>query len=215
MQFKKNAAVFTLDGKKLGEIDRVVLNPHTREATHIVVRKGFIFTQDKVVPVEFIKEAGEDRVILNKIEENTEEFYDFKDIEYVPFEPRRDGENEPTYYAPPFIGYNPYPGTAWPGFPGYSVPPYMRKMQVNIPEGTIALEEGARVRSRDGGDAGEVERVYTEPTENRVTHIVTVKGVISRERRLIPSSWIDNVAEDEITLAVDLELIESLPAYSG
>jgi uncharacterized protein YrrD len=42
----------------------VVLDPQTKKAIHIVVRKGFLFTEDKVVPISFISDATEDRVTL-------------------------------------------------------------------------------------------------------------------------------------------------------
>ena len=42
MQFKQGATVSTYDGKNVGHVDRVVLNPKTKEVTHIVVRKGLL-----------------------------------------------------------------------------------------------------------------------------------------------------------------------------
>jgi sporulation protein YlmC with PRC-barrel domain len=46
MQFKENAEVFTSTGEKDGRIDRVVIDPNSNELTHLVVKKGFLFTKD-------------------------------------------------------------------------------------------------------------------------------------------------------------------------
>ena len=45
------------DGEYLGEIDRLVIDPSGRQVTHVVVRKGTFFTEDKVVPMEMIETA--------------------------------------------------------------------------------------------------------------------------------------------------------------
>ncbi len=42
MQFKRGAEGFTADGRKVGGIDRVVIDPRTREVSHVVIRKGFL-----------------------------------------------------------------------------------------------------------------------------------------------------------------------------
>jgi sporulation protein YlmC with PRC-barrel domain len=34
MQFKENTSVFTAHGEQVGDIDRVVLDPRTKEVTH-------------------------------------------------------------------------------------------------------------------------------------------------------------------------------------
>jgi uncharacterized protein YrrD len=40
MQFTQNANVFTAQGQQVGSLKRVVLDPQTKEVTHIVVEKG-------------------------------------------------------------------------------------------------------------------------------------------------------------------------------
>ena len=66
MQFVQGAGVYTADDQQVGHVDRVVIDPKTLEVTHIVVQKGFLFTEDKVVPLDLIAEANEDRVALRE-----------------------------------------------------------------------------------------------------------------------------------------------------
>jgi uncharacterized protein YrrD len=212
MQYRKDAEVLTSDGKKAGEVEQVVVDPKSMEVTHLVVRKGFIFRVDKVIPLDMVQSATEERVVLREGVEDTDNFPDFVEVDYVPH--RTAGQAPLVNYATPVTWYYPYPSMAWWGFPGYAnQPKYFAKTQVNIPEGTIALAEGAEIRSRDGKDIGHVERLYTEPKENRVTHIVIERGLITKKRKLVPTMWIDNIAEDLVQLCVDSDFIDRLPEY--
>lgn len=54
MQLKKGADVFSSAGEKIGSIDRVVIDPETKEASHLVVEKGVLFTTNKVISDETV-----------------------------------------------------------------------------------------------------------------------------------------------------------------
>lgn len=43
-----------------------MIDPQTKAVTDVVVRKGFLFPEDKVIPVEVIARATEDRVLLRR-----------------------------------------------------------------------------------------------------------------------------------------------------
>ena len=58
--------MFAADGKKLGQIDRFVLSPATNEVTHLVVKKGWLLPEDKVVPMSMVHSSHDDRVVLNE-----------------------------------------------------------------------------------------------------------------------------------------------------
>ena len=40
MQFKENTHVYTAGGQDVGKIKRVVVDPNTKDLTHLVVQKG-------------------------------------------------------------------------------------------------------------------------------------------------------------------------------
>lgn len=214
MQFKEGAKVFTSDGERVGTIDRVVLEPDTKEVTHLVVKKGFVFTEDKVVPMSLVGPATEDRVTLRQDAGDLEELPAFKETHYVEL----DGEYGPASGSPrlvrPLYWYPPL-GAWWTtgAYAAYGRPQYVARTEENIPQGTVALEEGARVISRDGQHVGDIERVFTDPLEDRATHLLISEGLILREKKLIPTRWMTHVLEDEVHLSVDSELVESLPEY--
>src|SRR6185295_6628330 len=83
MQFKQGANVSTYDGKYVGNVDRVVLNPKTKEVTHIVVRKGFLFSEDKIVPLSVIASATDQGVMLRQDAGNLDDLPPFEETHYV------------------------------------------------------------------------------------------------------------------------------------
>lgn len=212
MQFKQNTSVFTADGRDVGRIDRVVLDPHTKEVTHIVVRKGFLFTEDKVVPIDLIGAATEDRVTLREDAGDLDKLPHFEKTHYVMLgrdEWMRDPER--MNYAPPMYGYPPtLPAVPSPVRPA---PAYAVETGENIPPGTVALKEGARVVSADDRHVGNVERVLTDPQADRATHFLVSQGLLLKEKKLVPTSWVSEVEEDEVRLAVGSETLNHLRPY--
>ncbi len=137
MQLKENADVLDSDNQKIGRIDRVVIDPISKEVTHLVVKKGLFFTQDKVVPVGRIETTTVDQVILKKGTANPDELPDFEETQHVPVENVESFRRYRPDYPRPLIWY--YPGTIpWRGreyYPGYPRPAFTFKK----PENTILL----------------------------------------------------------------------------
>jgi uncharacterized protein YrrD len=213
MHYQENAEVVTPDGTKVGNIDRVVMDPKTKEVTHIVIRQGFLFTRDKVIPVDLVQRTAEETIVLKQEAGDAGEFPDFEETHYMEVE--QGDRNTGMPYARPIMWYFPYAGIAWwGGLRGYPAPLYYEKTERNIPDGAIALEEGAKVTGSDGGDLGTVERIYTEPEGHCVTHLLVVSGLIMKEKKLIPVNWIDNVSEGEIRLAVGTDVVARVKPYT-
>jgi uncharacterized protein YrrD len=96
-----------------------------------------------------------------------------------------------------------------------AIPPYVPKTKQNIPEGTIALEEGAKVVSKDDRYVGNIEQVIVDEQDNRVTHFVINAGTFFKERKLIPVLWISNIDENEVRLSSTSKVLNRLPAYQN
>jgi hypothetical protein len=64
MQLKKNAHVHTADQQDAGRVKRVVIDPKTKQITHIVVEKGLLFTEERVLPIRMVADATEEQVTL-------------------------------------------------------------------------------------------------------------------------------------------------------
>jgi uncharacterized protein YrrD len=219
MQFKENADVLTSTGDKVGRIDRVVIDPKSKELTHLVVKKGFLFTEDKVVPLDHVETTNEDQVVLKEGLEDPDDFPDFEETHYIPAEEAGKFAKRDLGGTRPLAWYYPMPGAAWwrmrmGAYPGYPEPPYVSRTELNIPDNTVPLEEGAEVVGSEGDHVGDVERVYTEEEEQRVTHLLISQGLISKTRKLIPTMWVEHVLQDKVRLSVSKEFVEGLPEYA-
>lgn len=213
MNLREGAAVYTADGDKVGSLDRVVLDPRSKEVTHIVVKKGLLFREDKVVPVGLVGTVSEgDHINLRPDAGDLELLPNFEESQYVApgiHSTPRAYEGSPLYWYPPA-------GTAtWTGqgIGEYAGVQYVRETTRNIPEGTVALKKGAEVLANDDKTVGTVTEVLTEPEADRATHVIIAEGIILKEKKLVPTSWITSVLEDQILLAVPSEVVKSLPEY--
>lgn len=219
MQFKDGTHVSTADGKDVGVIERVVLNPHSKVVTHIVVRQGLLFTEDKVIPVAYVAQADGEQVRLIHTEDQLPEFAPFEETYYQPLD---DSVDFPKGYVQPYYAYPPL-GTAWWGYPGYMsyntypVPENLSEVRIeqNIPDHTIGLSEGAQIVSFDGESLGELTRVYIDKESARATHIIVAKGWLFKERKLIPTSWINKLEEHKVYLSISKHYYERLPLFDG
>lgn len=227
MEFKQGTHVYTSDGKNVGSIDRVVLDPRTDDVTDLIVRKGW-FSEDKVIPVGLVETTAEDRVTLAKTEHDLPTLTKFEETYYAPAydtQPQGGDSAYPQGYAAapmPMYGYPPI-GVAWWGglggnigyAPGMEEPQYTKRVQENIPTGTIAVKEGARVLSLEGDHIGNVEAVFTDPATNHITHIIISQGLLFKEHKLIPTNWIKLAGEDDVMLTVNTKIVDNLPEYKA
>jgi uncharacterized protein YrrD len=214
MQFRKNAHVLTRTGKRVGRVHRVVVDPASREVTHLVVKKGLLFKEDKVVPVSQVDTTAEDTVVLQKGATDPDRYPTFDREAFIPVGGYEDFREKQAEEARSLIWYHTGISTPW-WVNGLdertSKPLFVRKGRRSIPEGAVPLEEGARVLDAGGAPVGKVVKVYAEPQEHRVTHIVIARGILDREEKLIPSAWIEQVLEDSVRLTVAREFVAGLP----
>lgn len=201
------------DGQEAGHLHRVVINPKTKEVTHLVIHTGVVMTQDKVVPVDLVGVGEQERLMLRLYPDQLAQMPDFEETHYRAVneeELARGQPSTPLVLPPAFYWYPPDPGTP---IPPIVEPPYAKETKVNIPEGTVPLKDGAKVVARDGQDLGHVERVLTTPQTDRVTHFVISKGRLVKEQKLVPVEWVDQWDEDQVRLAVGIRTIQALPEY--
>jgi uncharacterized protein YrrD len=222
MRLRKGDDVYSSQGEKLGTVERVVLDPETKEVTHLVVAKGLLFKTSKVIAMDMLDPAIEDKITLRNTKQAVEDFQDFEETHYVNIDqtenPRSDelpaGDQVPvSYWYPPInLAWWRAGGTDNPiTYPG--MPVYVARTEQNIPEGTVALEEGAKVMSSDDKHIGNIEQVIMDPQDKRVTHFVVSEGTLFKERKLIPVLWISRIGENEVHLSASADVLGRLPAY--
>ncbi len=215
LEIGEGTPVFTSGGQQVGRINRFVLDPATDEVTHIVVQKGWLLPEDKVVPFEMIDSASPDKVVLKEDLDDFNELPPFEETHFVGINDTPHSGKRRTYsyaqayywYPPPegYIGYPAY-GLAFPGWPPAVT-------QQNIPQNTVPLQKGSNVISSDGKHVGDVERLFVEPDSKRVTHFLITQGVLFKDRKVVPANWVKSVEENKVNLIVSAGLLDDLPPY--
>jgi uncharacterized protein YrrD len=215
MKFIDGADVFTPQNEKVGSVDRVVLDPKTKEVSHIVVRKGFLLKEDRVIPIEDVDRVVDDDVFLKGDIQDLANYPEFEETHYLLADEFTKLEKENTKYARPFLWYPPYGYARMGGIPYAPSPMYYAATQRNIPEDTVPLKEGAKVISADGKHVGNVEEVLVDPKQERATHIVVEEGLLFTDRKLLPTIWVTHLFENEIHIAMKSSTLKKLPKYEG
>lgn len=216
IELKEGVDVFAAGGQQVGKVSRLVLDPATNEVTHIVVeKKGGILPDDRVVPLQMVSSAMEEKIVLSEQVGDFDELPPFEERHYIQLMEgdltptgRRVDINPPSYYWYPPQGYIGYPPSDLEYYPWLPI-----ETTRNIPEDTVPLKEGADVMTSDGEHVGHIERLIVESDSNRISHFLITQGLFFKDRRLIPAHWVKSVEEDKVYLLISSQLLERLPAY--
>jgi len=212
MQFKQGVSVATSQGQDVGRIERIVIDPQSRALTHVVVRKGLLFTKDKVVPVDLIAAATKDGITLREDAGDLQALPDFEEKHQVMAnQERQEKEQALPPASVPALDWYPSGAATRVSYPtGSSRQAYITETQRNIPDGTVALKGHAKVVSSDDKRVGNIDQVLTHQRSDQVTHFLISQGLLVKENKLIPAQWVNQIDEDEVRLAVATHLLDEL-----
>jgi sporulation protein YlmC with PRC-barrel domain len=217
MRFLKGAEVFAANGESVGRISRVVIDAKTREITDLVVERGAVFKDEKVVPIGLVNTENENQITLRETNQNLDDFLNYETNHYVSNDDLAEVEQESDivreyYWYPPVNFQIPVTGIL-PG--GTVVPDFVPRprTETSIPEGRVAIADGAQVIGSDEKHIGNVEQVLADSQTNNITHFVVGKGLLLKERKLVPAFWVSRVEEDKVYLSVESGMFDRLPDY--
>lgn len=217
MQFNKGVHVVDMEGKRIGSVEQVVIEPHDGAITHIVVHSGHLLGADKVVPIKNVVNADDEMVTLNMTADAAKALPDLVEVHYIPLNDVETAQYgyggnlaQPVFWYPVGGPVNfPYPGT----YPTDMGRPFKIETQVNVPEGSMALTEGAKVIGRDGKHVGDIEKIITSDQKDQVTALLITKGAFNHDKKMIPASWISKIQRDGVQLSVNASTIDRLEKY--
>jgi uncharacterized protein YrrD len=215
MQFQAGATVVTAEDDHVGKIDRVVMDPRTKTVTHLVIRRGWLFKTEKVLPVDCVARTADDRVVLRADASDLDKLPDFEEKQYIMLDEQEMERQAEAVAGPPVPVASAAPALLW--YPAVAAssgkPHYTTTIEQNIPEDAVALKEGAKVLSADGQHVGDIKQVFVTSDTKRATHFLIAHGTLLKTQRMIPVHWAEMVTEDQVHLAVRAKLVESLPDY--
>lgn len=176
-----------------GHATCVVLNPATRQVTHVVVREPRSPFGEYLVPIDQVAEATSSEIHLRCTIEELGRMEPFVTTEYV--------ELNAPYYGAACMG--PYFS------PGILVVPVGHE---RTPPGEQAVHRGARVEATDG-HVGRVDAFLVKLASGRITHLVLREGHFWGKKDVsIPVEQIARIQDDTVYLKLTRHGVEALPA---
>ncbi len=203
MEFKDGTPVYTIDGKNVGTLDRVVIDPDTKDVTHIVIQKGLLFKVDKVIAVEKVSSASEIKVVLTCSADELKLMAPLDVVEYMPINRETGGKVFDPLANQMYNNSTPADRAV------------TMETKRTIPDNLAALKVGSPVVSADDERVGSVEHIFTEASSEKVTHFIISQGLLLKTRRSIPIEWVRLITDDEVILNVPTQKLEELTEVQG
>lgn len=210
--FKLNegATVRNAQGDTLGKVDRFVLDPGSGKVTHLVVRQGLLFKEDKLVATDQVDtvEDGDPVLTADIAPQDLPRFMTEHYVDAGEYNRTRLGWN----FGTASIWRYPTVAAGMPAYPaapaGIAPRPVRVTTERNVDDDAVVIGDDTPVLSTDGERVGEVTQVMVDDNGN-LSCLVIDTGILSGER-VLPSHWIDSISEGSVKLAVEEKLLDEL-----
>lgn len=185
------------DGKKIGVVDSLVVDPTNGDIHSIVVRKGMFFPTDRILSAHIIEHIDEDAVRVSISSDAAAELPEYIDNEFV---------------WPP-AGFYGQVGYMWPATSVYTeandllVDDQIHQRDPNA----IILSEGTRVVDRNDDDLGHITELATDD-RGRVVGFKVEQGFFRHHERYIPAHFAASSEDRLVRLSIDKESLEGITA---
>ena len=209
MRVELGAHIWTREGKDIGTVDRLILDPETNNVKAVVVRQGGILPADVMIELDRLDVDDTGRLRVAYTADQIDQLPPFFESDYT--------EPPPTGFVPTAAGY-PGVGLAWPIGYGMVPPVYpamhaatdddpesrarQREIERRIAENSV-IDVGSDVRALDGEKVGEVHRLVFDTATGRLAHLIARKGFLFTNEFELPLSAINRVDDGVIVLAAD------------
>jgi sporulation protein YlmC with PRC-barrel domain len=194
------AKVECVDGP-CGESGIVLLNPDTRQVTHVVVQDtSFPDRDQRLVPMDQVVETSRSRIRLACTRADVAAMDHFIDSHYARTEkePQIDWPVDDTVRSVPRATL--------------TEPLYTQKRVERIPPGELAVRRGTKVAARDG-HVGHVGELVVDPESGHISHLVLEEGHLwAKKEATLPVSTVDYILEDTVYLKLSKQEVAALPA---
>jgi sporulation protein YlmC with PRC-barrel domain len=200
MDISPNARVFCADGL-CGRSTYIILNPITREVTHLVVKETELLHIERLVPLALVGESTPRIIRLNCTKDGLGRLEHFLEHHFVPVVTDDDQVDHDEQHK------------------GYMMWPYVTSKEPTTPTvlerllpTDLAVRRGAQVQAADG-NIGLIGEFVIDPKDGHITHLVLREGHLWAQKEVtIPVSQIERITEDSVYLKLDRQSVEKLPA---
>jgi sporulation protein YlmC with PRC-barrel domain len=189
-----NADVQCADGP-CGQSTYVILNPATRQVTHLVVKESTFPYTERLVSIDQVMETDPHLIRLRCTGRELAAMEAFIETEFLPTD---------------ISEYGGISAMMWPYVLAEGmVTPVEHE---HIPAGELVVRRGAGVEATDG-HAGRVDEFLVDPANGHITHLVLREGHLWGQKDVtIPVAQIESIEDGTVYLKLDKESIGVLPA---
>jgi uncharacterized protein YrrD len=208
--------VLSQDSRRLGTVDRLILDDRRRRLEALVVHK-LLQAGDRIVPMGLVERVGEDSIVLRIAADDADQLPTFVRQVYVEVAPAAALHALYASIAPgaasflalaPVAGRHPIEEVAT-SSPPAPIPPGARvKVESNVSTENDVIGSGTDVLAADGRKIGSVAEVLVDP-DGCVTAVVVKAGILFAHDVLIPDDWIAEIGDRHIRLKVTAEQAEA------
>ena len=186
----------------VGKSTHIIVDLINEQVTHFVVKSKKPSGQ-YVVPLDKVKEASRELIVLDCTTEEVYQLPPFNEAQYNGYDDYDSAPPVPTYGAGSSSTlYHPHRQ----GGAGAAV------TQARLRG--LAINKGARVLATDG-EVGKIDELVIDPETNRVTHLLLRKHHLLTNRIItIPVVEIRRAEMDAVYLKIDKEAVKELPQVS-
>ena len=206
MKIELGAKVSTADGKEIGTIEKLILDPDGGDVHAVVVRKGLLFGRDVEVELDDIVGQRDGTARIRYAESELDRLETFHEGSYTTPPPERSTEYASGYGYPaasllwPSRWSGPVSGEPYGHDAIGAVADEVASLHRQQDLGNAVIEEGSTVKSRDGEKLGEVHRLVFDAESGRPTMLVIRKGFLFTEDVEVPVGLISSVDDDVVYL---------------
>ena len=193
----------------LGVLADVILEPRSRELTHLVARSDEDFGRKRLIPYQLIRSASDERRIsLDCTLEEAHGITQAQEMTYLRIGADSDSDPDwdvgaqdtfpvPHYDAGAFVGYQPDPD------------PEIMQLYDRIPKGHVEIRRESVISTADGHSAGTLAGVRVQ--DRRVTDLILRRGHLWRRRSvMLPIDAVDTLRTDEVIVRSSPRELRSL-----
>jgi sporulation protein YlmC with PRC-barrel domain len=207
MRTLAGAPVTTADGRDVGAVAGVVIDPATHHTTHVVVASRVLVGDELMIPVELVTSSSADAIQLDRTVE-PEGCPVFDRDGYVDLDQRTRDHAACECSAAVY----PYRAPASDRI-AISAAPIRQVVDATVPADALPVERGTRVTALDGERIGRLLSILTDPESNQASHLLVRATGLRGVRWAIPVSWVEDMVGKRIRIGVSRGVVDQLPTY--
>jgi osmotically-inducible protein OsmY len=204
--FNIGATVHCKNGK-CGQLQKLVVDPDDMEVTDLIVERGLINKDRRIVPVKDVDRATDDYIMLSINDISLEEYPEYRAHQFNIVEQDSNGKDVKSFRIAHQV--SPY-GL---GVTGRYIPViYHQGIQDSVEPGKEVITRGTPVYDTKH-KIGYMDHMLVDSENGELTHLVINPGLFSSSF-VLPISTAKNLEADGIILDINEKEIDQFPEYS-